>query len=165
MTLTKQEQIVLLNRIFDKACTIFGVVAQDLDEDDEMFQDIVDVETDMGLLLTALVGDDEDIPVPELEDEPDITENYYEYILGPAWDDSEGEIITKTFPLLSCHSMMTEVAKTICFADCSDTRVTKIVFQGREVEYVGWQPAMVYEFMDKETKEVVWSGQLCEWEH
>jgi len=36
---------------------------------------------------------------------------------------------------------------------------------GREVKYMGWQPGMLYEFYDAETKEVIWSRRFPEWDH
>ena len=57
-------------------------------------------------------------------------------------------------------------AKVYCFADCDDTyRIEKIVCGGRELEYVGWQPAMLFEFVDAETKQVVFSQQYEQWDH
>ena len=40
-----------------------------------------------------------------------------------------------------------------------------IVYHGREVEYVGWQPNMVYEFVYKETSDVAWTGSFPNWCH
>lgn len=53
----------------------------------------------------------------------------------------------------------------ICFDDCTDIRVDKIVVLGREVEYVGWQPGMLYEFRDVESGEIVFSRYYEQWDH
>lgn len=61
--------------------------------------------------------------------------------------------------------MMTEVSKFIAFSDCHDGIMIDIVLRGRHVHYAGWQPGMVYEFVDSETGEVVWGNSFPSWDH
>lgn len=56
-------------------------------------------------------------------------------------------------------------AKVWCFNDCSDEDIEAIYIGGREVRYMGWQPSMLFEFYDAETKEVIWSRRFPEWDH
>ena len=58
-----------------------------------------------------------------------------------------------------------DVSYMICFADCCDISVNRIVIQGYEVEYAGWQPDMLFEYIDKETGESIWSRHFSRWNH
>lgn len=60
--------------------------------------------------------------------------------------------------------MMRRVSQIIAFSDCTDERITKIVYNGVEIEYTGWQPGNVMEYADKNDN-VVWSGCFPQWEH
>ena len=55
-------------------------------------------------------------------------------------------------------------ARAICFDDCCDDRVEAIYVGGRKVEYMGWQPGMLYEFCDDRGR-IVWSRRFPEWDH
>ena len=61
--------------------------------------------------------------------------------------------------------LLREAAQMICFADCSDEIVESIVVQGWKIEYVGWQPNMLFEFRNQETGEIIWSESFPQWEH
>ena len=61
--------------------------------------------------------------------------------------------------------LLYDAARMICFADCSDLKVSRIVVQGFEVKYAGWQPDMLFEFYDCASKETVWSGTFPNWDH
>lgn len=79
-------------------------------------------------------------------------------------DPFDGEAITHRYH--SKEETLFTAAKHICFSDCDETyRLEKIVVCGREVVYAGWQPAMLYEFVDKETGEVIYSRQFLHWDH
>ena len=94
-----------------------------------------------------------------------MSKNYFQYELGLDWGEDAGEVITREFADDQGNEMMRKVSQIICFSDCSDERVTKIVYRGREVEYAGWKPGMVYEFYDVETGEIVWSCSFSYWNH
>lgn len=66
---------------------------------------------------------------------------------------------TETYHLFRC------VSEAICFSDCTLLEVEEIVFNGKHVEYVGWQPNMLFEYCDIETGEIVWSNSYPNWEH
>lgn len=61
--------------------------------------------------------------------------------------------------------LLCTVAKHHAFSDCGGYDVLEVVVDGRRVEYVGWQPGMLYEFADCETGEIVWSASFPEWDH
>ena len=150
--MTKYEQIELLQKIKDNLCGIFDGIADEFDEDSEMYQSIAEVEKDFDILSKSLT-----------KTETDTNTNYFEYVLGEDWGEDSGPY-TKKFTLENCEMMMYQVAKMICFSDCSDERVTKIVYRGREIEYSGWQPGMVMEFVDS-NGEVAWGGCFEQWDH
>lgn len=61
--------------------------------------------------------------------------------------------------------LLATVAKHYAFSDCGGYDVIEVVVDGRRVEYVGWQPGMLYEFRDISTGEIVWSCHFPEWDH
>jgi len=61
--------------------------------------------------------------------------------------------------------LLCAVAKHHAFNDCGGYDVVEVVVDGRRVEYVGWQPGMLFEFVDCETDEIVWSASFPEWDH
>ena len=78
----------------------------------------------------------------------------------------DGEIIIKAFENRHKDIMMREVSKFICFSDCDDTfEIIKIVYNGREVEYNGWQPGMVMSYDYAATDDEAWSGCFPHWDH
>jgi hypothetical protein len=58
----------------------------------------------------------------------------------------------------------TEVSKRICFDDLTDEEVISIWWGGEEVHYVGWQPAMKYEYKNSDG-EIIWVAYFEEWDH
>jgi hypothetical protein len=78
----------------------------------------------------------------------------------------DGEIIVKSYDKEKSEVMMREVSKQICFSDYDDTyEVIKIVYQGREVEYGGWQPGMLMQYYFEVTGELAWEESFPEWDH
>lgn len=57
-----------------------------------------------------------------------------------------------------------EVSYKICFSDCEPREVVEIVWHGKRVRYVGWQPGMKYQYVD-DNNELVWEGYFPEWDH
>jgi hypothetical protein len=51
------------------------------------------------------------------------------------------------------------------WADCDDTyEIVEIMCDGRELEYVGWQPGMLFEF-ESEDGGIVYSAEFPQWDH
>ena len=65
--------------------------------------------------------------------------SYYEY-------DLDGEHFIKDLSGKPFYEAITMVAIEITMSDCTDVDVTKIVIDGKEYRYVGWQPNMLREF-------------------
>ena len=78
----------------------------------------------------------------------------------------DGEIIVKTYDEEHENSMMVDVSKHICFSDCDDTyELVKIVYRGREVEYMGWRPLMEFKYRYVDTGDIAWKNSFFSWEH
>lgn len=73
------------------------------------------------------------------------------YIVSP--DESKG-----------IDAWFAELARTLAFSDCSDEEVILIIYEGKELHYVGWQPNMLYEFAD-EAGNIIWSNSFPQWDH
>lgn len=81
-------------------------------------------------------------------------------------DTEDGEIIVKSYDNEKSEKMMRDVSKHICFSDCDGTyEVIKIVYHGREVEYAGWLPNMVFRYDYVDTGDVAWAETHQEWDH
>jgi hypothetical protein len=63
--------------------------------------------------------------------------------------------------------LLYDAAYMICFADCNDLmiKISRIVVQGFEVKYAGWQPDMLFEFYDCASGVTIWSRTFPNWEH
>ena len=147
--MTRQEQLELLNKIRDAICGIFDGIADEFDEDSDMYQSIVDVEQDLDILAKSLS-----------EDEMDKDTNYYDYEILAEFGENEQRRRESNSP----DGLMRSVSQAIAFSDCSDERVTKIVYKGIEVHYTGWQPGNVMEYAD-DNDNIVWSGCFPQWNH
>ena len=64
----------------------------------------------------------------------------------------------------SLGELLHHVSYMYAFDDCDPRSVTYIEANGEELRYVGWQPGMLYEYINSKG-EVVWSGFFPEWDH
>lgn len=78
--------------------------------------------------------------------------------------DGEGILINKFYPHITAHQFFSEISRRIAFSDCSNEEVLIIIWQGKEVEYVGWRPNMVFEYKDLDGN-VVWDGKFEHLDH
>ena len=79
-------------------------------------------------------------------------------------DNENGDIHVEYFS--SIYSMCVNVAKIYCFSDYDDTySVAGMFIDGREVEYTGWQPGMVFDFAYVDNNEIVCSICRPDWDH
>ena len=61
-----------------------------------------------------------------------------------------------------CHT----AAKFYAFNDLDDTYyIDSIWCDGKKLEYVGWQPGMLFEFREVDTGKIVYSAEFPEWDH
>ena len=75
----------------------------------------------------------------------------------------------QTFEFITCETaneMFCSISKIICFDDLDDTfEVHEIFYNGKKVEYAGWQPGMHFEYRFTETNETAWEGWFEHWDH
>ena len=147
--MTKYEQKELLIKISENLCGIFDGIADEFDEDSETYKAIAEVEEDISILLESF--DEEDDGEPK---------NYYDYEIPAEFGENEQRRRESNSP----EGLMRTVSQVIAFSDCSDERVTKIVYKGVEVHYTGWQPDNIMEYADANGN-IVWSGCFPEWNH
>lgn len=82
---------------------------------------------------------------------------YYSYEI-------DGEIIRVNFPSNVNHlAFFGEVTEMIAFSDCTDERITKIVFHGVEYKYQGWAPGMYFVYVGSNGE--VFDGYYPEYDH
>lgn len=79
-------------------------------------------------------------------------------------DLNDGEIFVEGYE--TSAGVINAAANFYAFDDSSvEYKVMKIVRKGREIEYAGWKPDMVFDFLDVVSGEVVASTQHMEWDH
>ena len=86
---------------------------------------------------------------------------------APSWyvyTDDSGEFHDVVYGYDNINEFFTDVSYRIAFDDCSGETVHKIYYKGKEVEYVGWQPGMKYEYADLDGN-TVWVGVFEHWDH
>ena len=80
-------------------------------------------------------------------------------------DRETGEVVMKYFEKGDVGALCYKAAQYYAWADCDDTyRIEEIMCDGRELEYVGWQPGMLFEF-ESEDGGIVYSANHMQWEH
>ena len=86
---------------------------------------------------------------------------------APSWyiyTDAEGIAHSETFGQITIDQFFTKVSKRIAYDDINCETVQKIYYKGKEVEYVGWQPCMKFEYKDLKGNSI-WVGYFEEWDH
>ena len=80
-------------------------------------------------------------------------------------DRETGEVSRKHFFKGDVDALCHYASRLYAFNDIDETyTVDKIVCDGVILRYVGWQPGMVFKFVD-ETGEVVYSADFPNWDH
>ena len=81
-------------------------------------------------------------------------------------DRETGEVVMKYFEKGDVGALCYKASQFYAWSDCDDTyRIEEIMCDGRELEYVGWQPGMLFEYRDVESGEIVASAEHWEWDH
>lgn len=81
-------------------------------------------------------------------------------------DRNTGEIEYRYFEKGDVGALCYKASQFYAWADCDDTyEIVEIMCDGRELEYVGWQPCMLFEYRDVESGEIASSAEHWEWEH
>jgi hypothetical protein len=77
-----------------------------------------------------------------------------------------GEIEKRFFEKGDVGALCYKASQFYAWSDCDDTyKIVEIMCDGRELEYVGWQPGMLFEYRDVESGEIVASAEHWEWDH
>jgi hypothetical protein len=80
-------------------------------------------------------------------------------------DRETGEVVMKYFEKGDVGALCYKASQYYAWSDCDDTyRIEEIMCDGRELEYVGWQPCMLFEFVN-ENGDVVYSAEFPQWDH
>ena len=80
-------------------------------------------------------------------------------------DRETGEVVMKYFEKGDIGALCYKASQYYAWSDCDDTyRIDEIMCDGRELEYVGWQPCMLFEFVNEEG-DVVYSASFECWDH
>ena len=93
-----------------------------------------------------------------------MVENYFEYKYG-YWSEEGESVVRKEYQTGHEREMMRLVVKMICMSDLTDEVITKIVYEGREIEYIGWRPGMYVAFRYVGTDEIAFEGWYPEYDH
>ena len=81
-------------------------------------------------------------------------------------DRETGEKIYKNFEKGDVNALCRTAAYYYAFDDCDDTyAVERIMCDGVELEYAGWQPGMLFEFFETESGKIVYSNEFPQWDH
>lgn len=80
-----------------------------------------------------------------------------------AYYDEDNNLHTVSRRNWSTYEFFRAVSHEIAFGDCNCTSVDIICFNGRKVEYVGWQPNMLFTY--KQEGSVIWEASFPEWDH
>lgn len=76
----------------------------------------------------------------------------------------EGDVHVKTYKLVEMDKFFYDVSNVIAFGDCTNYTIANICFDGKEIEYVGWQQGMKFEYKDLDGN-TVWVGVFEHWDH
>lgn len=143
MTLTKHEQIELVQRIKDQVSSLGDCLY--FDGNEQINSSIELIERSLTVLLNSFYD-----------------ENTYVRVVYP----EDGDVKTKYFEENDIGAVCLYAARLYCFDDIDTSyEVDEIVCRGRLLSYVGWQPDMLFEFKDVETGEIVYSAHFPNWEH
>ena len=88
-------------------------------------------------------------------------------VFAPSWyiyTDEDGEFHDVVYGYDHINEFFTDVSYRIAFDDCSGETVHKIYFKGKEIQYVGWQSGMKFEYEDLDGN-TVWVGVFEHWDH
>ena len=81
-------------------------------------------------------------------------------------DRETGEVVMKYFEKGDVGALCYKASQFYAWDDCDDTyRIEEIMCDGHELGYLGWQPAMLFEFKDYTTGEIVYSAEFPQWDH
>jgi hypothetical protein len=143
MNLTKHEQLDLIRRIENEVVGIADYVYPDGDNN-------------MNIAFDRL---------EEMLDK--LKQSFYDentYI--KLRDRGTGEIEYRHFEQGDVGALCYKASQFYAWSDCDDTyEIVEIMCDGKELDYVGWRPGMLFEFYEVDTGKTVYSAEFPEWDH
>ena len=80
-------------------------------------------------------------------------------------DRETGEVVMKYFEKGDVGALCYKASQYYAWHDCDDTYdIDEIMCDGTKIYYVGWQPDMLFEFVN-EDNELVYSAEFMCWDH
>lgn len=80
-------------------------------------------------------------------------------------DRETGEIVMKYFEKGDIGALCYKASQFYAWSDCDDTyEIVEIMCDGKELYYVGWQPNMLFEFVNEDGC-LVYSAEFPEYDH
>jgi hypothetical protein len=142
MNLTKHEQLDLIRRIENEVSSLGDYLYPD--GDPSVIASLTMLEASLSVLKNSFYD-----------------ENTYIRLV----DRETGEVVMKYFEKGDIGALCYKASQYYAWADCDDTyRIDKIMCDGRELEYVGWQPGMLFEFVSEDGG-IVYSASHMQWDH
>jgi hypothetical protein len=143
MNLTKHEQLDLIRRIENEVSNLGDYLYPE--KDAHVNAAITRLEASLAVLKNSFYD-----------------ENTYIKLV----DRDTGAIEMKYFEQGDVGALCYKASQFYAWSDCDDTyEIVEIMCDGRELEYVGWQPGMLFEYRDVESGEIVASAEHWEWDH
>ena len=142
MNLTKSEQLDLIRRIENQISNLGDYLYSE--KDAHVNATITMLESSLAILKQSFYD-----------------ENTYIKLR----DRNTGEIGYRYFEQGDIGTLCYKASQFYAWADCDDTyEIVEIMCDGRKLEYVGWQPGMLFEFVN-EDGDVVYSASFECWDH
>ena len=142
MNLTKHEQLDLIRRIENMVDTL-GYYLYPL-KDDYANRKIDTIENALSVLKQSFYD-----------------ENTYIKLV----DRETGDVVMKYFEKGDVGALCYKASQYYAWSDCDETYdVDEIMCDGKKIYYVGWQPGMLFEFVN-ENSELVYSAEFMQWDH
>lgn len=143
MNMTDKERIEYIRRIESEVSSIADYVY--MDGDAHLNKGLARIEEMLTLLKNSFLDDHTYIKLRDRE---------------------TGEKIYKYFEKGDVNALCRTAAKFYAFDDCDDTyAIERIMCDGVEFEYAGWQPGMLFEFFETESGKIVYSNTFEQWDH
>lgn len=80
-------------------------------------------------------------------------------------DRETGDVVMKYFEKGDVGALCYKASQYYAWADCDDTyRIDEIMCDGEALFYKGWQPCMLFEFIDCNGT-IVYSAEFPQWDH
>ena len=77
-----------------------------------------------------------------------------------------GEFEYRYFEQGDVGALCYKASQFYAWSDCDDTyEIDEIMCDGQKLEYIGWQPGMLFEFRDIESNQIVYSAAFEHWDH